>query len=104
MKRLLLAIGLALGAAFAQAQGQPTVAVSGRVIDEQGLALPGVTITAASTALQGTRTAVSSANGDYIVPFLPPGDYTVTFTLGGFRERKDTLRVASGQSGVRLDV
>ena len=41
-------------------------------------------------ALQGTRTATTSANGDYIFPFLPPGDYTVTYELAGFKTVKQT--------------
>ena len=52
------------------AQGNPTGAVSGQVVDPEGLALPGVTITAQSPALQGVRTTTTSGNGDYIIPFL----------------------------------
>ena len=66
------------------AQGNPTGTISGHVTDPDNLALPGVSVTVASTVLQGVRTTVSSANGDYILPFLPPGDYTVTFELQGF--------------------
>ncbi len=72
---LLLGAGLWAGPAFGQ--GTPTGGVSGKVFDPDGLALPGVTIAAASPALQGVRTAVSSDNGDYIIPFLPPGMYTL---------------------------
>jgi hypothetical protein len=67
------------------AQGNPTGGVQGKVTDPGGLPLPGVTVTVSSPALQGVRTTVSSENGDYIVPFLPPGSYTLTFELQGFR-------------------
>jgi hypothetical protein len=58
-----------LAAAAASAQ-TITGTITGRVVDSQGLSVPGVTITVASPALQGLQTAVSSENGDYIVP--PP--------------------------------
>ena len=94
---LLFAVLLVVAwAGLAAAQGNPTGAISGQVVDPDGLALPGVTVTAASPVLQGTRTAVTSANGDYMIPFLPPGDYTVTFELQGFAIRKETVRVEIG--------
>jgi len=88
-----LVLVLALGAATAFAQGNPTGAISGQVSDPDGLALPGVVVTAGSPVLQGVRTVTTSANGDFIIPFLAPGDYTVTFELQGFATRKETVRV-----------
>ena len=78
-------ISLLLSAASAFAQGNPTGGIQGKVLDPDGLALPGVTVTVASPALQGTRTVVTSVNGDYIIPFLPPGLYTITWELAGFQ-------------------
>src|SRR6266566_5567105 len=85
--RVVFAIILAcvpLSAADA-AQGNPTGTISGHVVDEAGLSVPGATVTASSAALQGVRSATTSENGDYIVPFLPAGDYEVTFELAGFK-------------------
>ena len=67
------------------------------------LAVPGATVSASSPALQGVRTAVTSANGDYIIPFLPAGDYEVAFELQGFRTvtRKVSVNMAATQT---LDV
>jgi outer membrane receptor protein involved in Fe transport len=93
---LWMVAALVLAAATAFAQGNPTGGVSGVVLDPDGLALPGVTVTAASPALQGTRTTVTSANGDFIVPFLPPGDYTFTFELQSFQTVRQTVRVEIG--------
>src|SRR5262249_25196186 len=70
--------------ARAAAQGNPTGTISGHVVDPAGLPVPGVTVTASSAALQGVRAATTSANGDYIIPFLPAGTYDVTFELTGF--------------------
>src|SRR5436190_14032091 len=58
----------------------------------------------ASPVLQGTRTAVTSTNGDYIVPFLPAGDYDVTFELQGFQTVKRTNVSVKMAETLSLDV
>src|SRR5262245_36284130 len=79
-RRVLLATAAVLAsAAVALAQGNPTGTISGHIVDDQGLAIPGATVSASSPSLQGVRTTTTSANGDYIIPFLPAGDYQVTF-------------------------
>ena len=80
------------------AQGNPTGTISGRVTDQQGGVLPGVTVTATSPQLQGARTVVTSANGDYILPLLPPGVYSVAVELEGFDSVTRTVNVASAQT------
>lgn len=65
-------------------QGNPTGTISGHVTDPSGLAVPDVKVTVAAPVLQGLRTVLTPANGDYIVPFLPPGDYSVKFAHEGF--------------------
>src|SRR5690349_23933092 len=87
-------VGLLLAAAPAFPQ-TITGTISGNVVDGQGGVLPGVVVTVASPNLQGTRSVTTSANGDYIFPFLPPGDYTVTFELAGFQTVKDQVRVTT---------
>src|SRR5262249_2776666 len=69
-------------AAFAQ--GVQTATIRGTVHDQQDLAVPGATITVTSPALQGTRTVVTEAQGDYTISALPPGEYTITAELSGF--------------------
>ena len=59
--------------------------IAGRVTDNTGGVLPGVTVEAASPALiEGTRAAVSDGNGQYQITDLRPGVYKVTYTLTGF--------------------
>jgi outer membrane receptor protein involved in Fe transport len=67
--------------------------ISGHVADTTGGALPGVAVTARSPNLQGVRTAFTSPNGDYLIPLLPPGDYSISFELMNFQkfERNGTL-------------
>ncbi len=96
MARLLRLTFLAvLLASSAFAQSIPTSTLTGKVTADDA-ALPGVTVTVKSPQLQGSRTAVTSSAGDYILPFLPPGDYTVTFELEGMQSvtRKLTLTAA----------
>ena len=81
----------------------PTGTVTGRVNNPGGLAVPGATVTITSPNLQGTRSTVTSANGDYIFPSLPPGAYTITVELSGFAATKQTRDVGAGQP-VQVDV
>lgn len=100
MSRRIAALAAVLLAAAlpALAQTTPTGTISGKVRDSQGLAIPGATVTVVSPALQGNRAVTSSANGDYLVPFLPPGDYTLTVELSGFAASKQSARVVIGQT------
>src|SRR5947199_4420144 len=83
LRRCLLSAVLFLGIA-AMAAAQTTGGIVGRVTDEGGGVLPGVTVEAKSPALQGSRTVVTDSTGTYRLTLLPPGGYTVSFTLEGF--------------------
>jgi carboxypeptidase family protein len=81
---LLLLMGMA-GATPAFAQS----GIAGVVKDSSGAVLPGVTVEASSAALiEGTRAAATDSAGQYRIIDLRPGEYTVTFTLTGFRTIK----------------
>src|SRR4029078_9787849 len=59
--------------------------LAGTVRDTSGAVLPGVTIAASSPVLiTKVRTGVTDETGQYRIPDLPPGTYTVSFTLTGF--------------------
>jgi hypothetical protein len=83
MKRIatLLALLLALGAVPASAQSQ-TGTIEGRVVDEQGGVLPGVSVTL--TGRQGSQSAVTDAQGVFRFLALNPGRYEVKAELSGF--------------------
>ena len=80
----LAVVGVIFTAAPASAQST-TGTISGRVVDSQGLALPGVTVIASSPNHQGTRETVTSENGDYIHTLMPSGPYRLVFDLAGFQ-------------------
>ena len=59
--------------------------IEGKIVDESGGVMPGVTVTIASPALQGGRARpVTDAEGRYRFAALPAGTYQVTFELAGF--------------------
>src|SRR5687768_4111982 len=70
-------------APLASAQGT-TGSINGTVTDNTGAVLPGVTVTASGPALMGVQTAITTAEGLYRFPALPPGLYRLSYELGGF--------------------
>ncbi len=61
--------------------------IEGKVTDEEGLPLPGVTVTAESPALQGTRNVITGEDGNFRLALLPIGTYKLTYKLPGFATR-----------------
>src|SRR5215510_12981514 len=91
-----LAAVIAAWATSLAAQGVQTGTIRGSVHDEQGLAVPGVTVAVSSPALQNPRTAISDASGGYVFPNLPPGEYTIPFELSGFASIRRVTTVPLG--------
>jgi Carboxypeptidase regulatory-like domain len=93
----LAALSLLLTSAVAFAQ-LSTAQLSGRVTDESGAVLPGVTVTATQTDTGLSRSDVTDANGSYVLPNLPTGPYRLEVSLTGFRTYVQTgivLQVAA---------
>ena len=88
---------LSLSAARSAAAQDTTGTVSGRVVDVQGLILPGVMVTVSGP--QGAKTAVTDGEGRFTVAFLTPGPYAVRAELDGFTtvDRSD-VQVRLGQT------
>jgi hypothetical protein len=75
---LLLCASLALAAAAAFSQSQATSGnIEGRVLDPNGAAVPGVTVTATNQQTGFEKTATSDEEGNYRLILLPPGTYKV---------------------------
>jgi len=80
------------------AQSATTGAIGGTISDSGGALLPGTTIVVTSVDTGATRTVKSNASGEYRVPELEPGKYSVTFTADGFEtymESSVTVTVGS---------
>jgi len=84
MRRFLCPVALLLLTSAAAIAQQTTGNITGRILDEQGGAMPGVTVTAKNPATGFTRTQVSDAEGVYRLEALPVAIYEVTAELQGF--------------------
>jgi hypothetical protein len=65
------------------AAAQQTGVVTGKVVGTDSLPIPGVTVEARSSVLPTPRVTTTGTVGDFRLPALPPGDYTLTFELSG---------------------
>jgi hypothetical protein len=97
-RRASLVVLLSLIPAFVLAQGASTATITGVVRDSSGGVLPGVNVEATSPALiERIRTTVTDERGQYRLPELRPGTYTVTFSLTGFSSvKRDGLELRTG--------
>ncbi|MCI0415418.1 TonB-dependent receptor [bacterium] len=70
--------------------------IYGKVNDDKGQPLPGVTITLESTEIQ-PQTSTTGPAGGFRFANLPPGMYSATFSIEGFTEvRQEEVRVSVG--------
>src|SRR5450759_3620615 len=89
----LAVLGLTANVAYSQTTGD----IEGTISDSNGAPLPGASVEIKSSALQGTRTAVTDAAGRFRFPVLPSGLYTVTAGLSGFgKVERTNVRVSLG--------
>lgn len=60
--------------------------ITGSVTDQAGAAIAGAAVTAKQPGIGLTRTVITTANGNYSIPDLPVGNYTVSVSQQGFKE------------------
>lgn len=91
---------LLLATPFVSAQTVGNANIRGKVTDETGGALPGVTVTAASPALiVGQLVAVTDGDGVYRLSELPIGTYQVAYEISGFqRHLREGIALTAGFS------
>jgi hypothetical protein len=75
----------AFGAPAAFAQGGSTSTLSGTVTDTTGAVIPGATVVVKRADTGLSSEAVTNAEGQFTVPQLAAGKYTVTVSLAGFK-------------------
>ncbi len=95
--RLLLPVLLCLAAAV-PAAAQTGGTLQGMVLDDQGLALPGVTVTFSNLETGWSRSDVTDAQGRFRAAALPPGVYSVAAELAGFaKSLREKVPLTLGQ-------
>jgi hypothetical protein len=95
-RALRMFLSLAILALGSPLFAQQTGAISGKVTATDGSVLPGVTVSARSNILPTPRVTTTDGVGEYRLPALPPGEYTVEFTLSGMQSvtRKVQVQLA----------
>jgi len=103
-----LALLCCLPLVLANAQSASTAQISGAVVDPQGAVVPGAKVTATNQSTQVGRSVTTTSTGNYVIPNLPPGTYSVSVDAKGFRsgEVKDiTLNLGDQRDlGFKLNV
>src|SRR5687767_10648648 len=104
--RVLLPV-LALVVMPLAAGAQTLGTIAGSAKDASGAVLPGVSVEVSSPALiEKVRTSVTDSQGLYRIVNLPPGVYSITFTLQGFNtvRREDVNVTPSFTSNIDADM
>lgn len=86
-----------IAAAPALSQTTARSSIEGRIADQAGGVLPGVTVTLTSPALlERTRTTLTDSEGRYRFAALPAGTYEISFEYPQFATVKREVRLATG--------
>ncbi len=92
-----LFLSLLIAANVFAADGLGRATLSGVVQDDTAAAIPGVTVTA-SRAGGEAEVAVTDGNGQFRIPDLRPGTYTIEAVLDGFQTISKEVKLVTGQS------
>ena len=94
----LFALVLAMGIT-ASAQ-QTTATILGNVVDTTGAAVVGATVKITNKATSAERSTVTDSSGQYTIPSLPAGNYSLGVEASGFQaQRIETVTLQASQTG-----
>jgi hypothetical protein len=82
----------------------PTASVVGRVVDATGAVIPGVAVRVLQVETNQAQTATSNAAGDFNIPYLTPGRYSLEAKSTGFRVHKQAEFELTVNQSLRLDI
>lgn len=85
---------------FAQ---QTSATILGYVADKTGAAIPGATVTIANKATNVSRSTVSDSQGQYNIPSLQPGSYSLVAEMKGFQAQRIASIVLQASQTARQD-
>lgn len=87
-RRYIAAAAVVLLACAARAQSPGTGAIAGSVYDPAHRTMAGAAVRAENEATHTVRYATTNSSGEFRIPLLEPGEYTVSVTAGGFAPAK----------------
>src|SRR5215475_5169501 len=83
---------------------QTTATMLGTVLDPTGAAVPNAQVIATNSATGLARQILTNADGEYLIPALPTGTYSIAVRSGGFKVYSQTgITLQVGQNA-RVDV
>ena len=77
-----------------------TATLSGRIADTSGGSVAKANVTIANVATGFSRSVQASDGGEYSIPALPAGDYTVSVEFSGFGKQSKNITLQVGQNAV----
>src|SRR5262249_50667839 len=83
--------------------GQTMGEITGRVSDATGAAVSGAAVTITQVSTNAVRSTVTTDAGDYSLPSVPPGGYSVKVEKQGFKTETQRTVDLQVQQTVRLD-
>ena len=107
--RRILALIMAVGAMFfwqsiASGQAVNNAQIHGVVLDQTGAAIVGAHVTAINSSTSGSQTTVSGADGTFVLPGLPVGNYSLNVAASGFDKYSQTGIVLQVGQNVQVNV
>src|SRR5262245_8755144 len=88
-------------AAFPQAANGT---ITGTVSDASGAVLPGSSVEVKNAATAVSFSTIATETGNYAAPNLPPGVYSITISLPGFKKYERSGVTLSAAQTLRVDV
>jgi hypothetical protein len=103
LRRWLIGLAIALAAGSSSAQEFRST-ISGTVRDTQGLAIPAATVRAVNVDTDATSPAVTGDAGQFTLPSLTPGRYTLTCEVPGFKRYSREAVTLTANARVSVDI
>lgn len=83
---------------------EPSGSVVGRVTDPTGAVVAATAIKVTNVDTNISRTGISNGSGDFTIPYLAPGRYTMEATLKGFHTYRHSEFRLTVDSSLRIDI